>query len=132
MSRSSTAVTTPLRVSADLLRLHEYPVADLDHRRPPQDDDGTSISSVPKVRWLHSRHVVVASLWQSGRCHGGGRDVTGQTTDPIRPAAMRGGGDGVGAIELGISMPATAGPGAFGEAGLSPGQVVRSRSKNKR
>jgi hypothetical protein len=39
---------------------------------------------------------------------------------------------GSGTTELGISMPATAGAGACGGAGLSAGQVVRSRSKNKR
>jgi hypothetical protein len=27
-------------------------------------------------------------LWQSGRCNGAGRDVTGRTVDPTRPAAM--------------------------------------------
>jgi hypothetical protein len=35
-------------------------------------------------------------------------------------------------LEFGISLPATAGAGACGGAGLSAGQVVRSRSKNNR
>jgi Bifunctional DNA primase/polymerase, N-terminal len=39
---------------------------------------------------------------------------------------------GSGTTELGISLPATAGAGACGGAGLSAGQVVRSRSKNRR
>jgi hypothetical protein len=34
------------------------------------------------------RHARWQSLWQSGRCHNVGRDVTSRTADPTRPAAM--------------------------------------------
>ena len=81
--------------AADLLRLHQYPVANLDHRRLLWGGDETRLSKCPCERRLHSSVRWQRSCWRSSRrTRPPAIPLAGQSGVPaswrpaIRPAAV--------------------------------------------
>ena len=60
--------------AADLFRLHNHSVADLDNRRPPLDGDETRPSKCPQDRWISSRRKAMTIALGIGRRRTGRAD----------------------------------------------------------